>query len=167
MPIPERSTSYSRWARSLTIDSIFLGVFGYAFYYSQTTMAETTVFVLSWLVGISIVVMLITLNGYADSVQNIREFADIAGKGSPTYKREIAKFIRAWPIDHVLRLNHSLTYLWYHFLTDVALVYMLTWNGHWILSSMLIVKFLLSMAHVACARNILEHGYDAPDKSDD
>lgn len=141
------TTSLRKWIRSILLDTVLIGGFGYCLYNGYELAQSVYAFFMWWLAILGLFCMGII--GLVGMVKNVDLPDDEPKKGQMLYD----KF---WTDKLVNNFAVSRTYLAYHVITDLTMIALLVTSGRWVLGSTYMLVHIGSLVLYAHGRQLKE-----------
>lgn len=143
----KHTTPLRKWIRSILLDTVLIGGFGYCLYNGYAQAQSVYAFFMWWLVLLSLFCMgLIALIGV---IKDVDLPEDEPKKGQMLYD----KF---WTDKLVSNFAASRTYFAYHVITDLTLMALLVTSGRWVLGSAYMLVHIGSLVLYTHGRQLKE-----------
>ncbi len=143
----KHSTPIKKWIRTLVLDTVLIGGFGYALHAGNETAQSIFAFFFWWMVAINLFFYFIA--AVCGANRDVKDPETGEEKGEKLYNV-------LWSEKLVNNLAVSNTFMAYHILTDLLMITLLLLSGRWVLGSFKTFTFLGSLVLIQHARSLKE-----------
>lgn len=126
-------TPWTKWLKAFIIDSVIIGTFAYALHSQHPALLNLSLFVI-W--------ALATLTVLFGGTIVMASVADTEGTKS------------FWDNDTVDRLAYSQPFLYYHVLTDLAIIMLAATSAYFFLAAACVARLIVSCLVIGIARKV-------------